>query len=57
MENDRSRKGGHQATVNKVPTAPPRTLMATTSSSQEDMMRTWIETIRQEFQKALAQAS
>ena len=38
MEMDPSLRGESQATVNMVSTVPPQPLMATTSSSQSDMM-------------------
>ena len=53
MEMDPSLRGGSQATVNMDSATPPQPLMATASSSQEDMMGTLIQTIRQEIQKAL----
>ena len=36
---------------------PPQPLMATASSSQEDMMRTLVQTFRQEIQEAVTQTS
>ena len=57
MEMDPSLRSGSQATVNMVSATPPQPLMATGSSSQEDMMGTLIETIRREIQKALPQTS
>ena len=57
MERDPSLRSGSQATVNMISAAPPQPLMATASSSQEDMMGTLIQTIRQEIQKALPQTS
>ena len=53
MEMDASRRRGSQATVNMVSATPPQPLMATASTSQEDMMGTLIQTIRQEIQKTL----
>ena len=41
----------------KVSAIRPQSLMATTPSSQEDMVGTLIQTIRQEIQKALPQTS
>ena len=55
MEMDPSLRSGSQATVNMVSALPPQPLMATTSTSQDDMMGTLIQTIRQEIQKALPQ--
>ena len=57
MEMDQSLKNGSQATVNMVSATPPQPLMATASTSQEDMMGTLIQTIRQEIQKALPQTN
>ena len=57
MEMDPSLKNGSQATVNMVSATPPQPLMATASTSQEDMMGTLIQTIRQEIQKALPQTN
>ena len=57
MEIDPSLRSGSQAAVNMVSATPPQPLMATESTSQEDMMRTLIQTIRQEIQKALPQTS
>ena len=53
MEMDPSLRSGSQATVNMVSASPPQTLMAKASTSQEDMVETLIQTIRQEIQKAL----
>ena len=39
MEMDPSLRGGSQVTANMVPATPPQPLMATASSSREDMMR------------------
>ena len=57
MEMDPSLRSASQATVNMVSATPPQPLMATASSSQKDMMRTLIQTIRQEIQKALPQTN
>ena len=57
MEMDPSLRSGSQATVNMVSVTPPQPLMATTSTSQEDIMGTLIQTIRQEIQKALPQTN
>ena len=57
MEVDPSLRIGSQATVNKVSATPPQPLMTTASTSQEDMMGTLIQTIRQEIQKALPQTN
>ena len=57
MDIDPSLRNGSQATVNTVSATPPQPLMATASSSQEDMMGTLIQTIRQEIQNALPQTS
>ena len=57
MEMDPSLGGGSQATVNMVSATPPQPLMTTASTSQEDMMGTLIQTIRQEIQKALPQTN
>ena len=57
MEMDPILRSGSQATVNMVSATPPQPLMATASSSQEDMMGILIQTIRQEIQKALPQTS
>ena len=57
MEMDPSLRGGSQATVIMVSALPPQPLMATTSTSQHDMMGTLIQTIRQESQKALPQTN
>ena len=57
MEMDPSLKSGSQATANMVSALPPQPLMATTSTSQNDMMGTLIQTIRQEIQKALPQTN
>ena len=45
--------GGSQATVMMLSVTPPQPLMATTYTSQEDMMGTLIQKIWQEIQKAL----
>ena len=55
MEMDPSLKGGIQATVNMVSATPPKQLTARTSSSQEDMMGTLVQIIRQGIQKAVPQ--
>ena len=57
MEMDPSLKSGSQATVNMFSSTPPQPLIATASTSQEDMMGTLIQTIRQEIQKALPQTN
>ena len=57
MEMDPSLKNGSQAAVNMVSATPPQPLMATASTSQEEMMGTLIQTIRQEIQKALPQTN
>ena len=57
MEMDSSLRSGSQATVNMVSATPPQPLMTTASSSQEDMMATLIQTIRQEIQKVLLQTN
>ena len=57
MEVDPSLRSGSQAAVNMVSATPPQPLMATASTSQEDMMGTLIQTIRQEIQKTLPQTS
>ena len=57
MELDHSLRSGSQATVNMVSATPPQPLMATTTTSQDDMMGTLIQTIRQEIRKALPQTS
>ena len=54
---DSSLKSGSQATVNMVSATPHQPLMATAFSSQEDMMGTLIQTIRQEIQKTLTQTN
>ena len=55
MQVDTSLRSGSQAAVNMVSATPPQPLMATASTSQDDMMGTLIQTIRQEIQKALPQ--
>ena len=55
MEMDPSLRSGSQATVNMVSALPQQPLMATTSTLQDDMMGTLIQTIREEIQKALPQ--
>ena len=57
MEMDPSLRSGSQATVNMVSAPPPQPLMTAASTSQDDMMGTLIQTIRQEIQKALPQTS
>ena len=57
MEMDPSLRSGSQATVNMVSATPAQPLMATASTSQEDMMGTLIRTIRQEIQKTLPQTN
>ena len=57
MEMDPSLRSGSQATVNMVSATPPQPLMATASTSQDDMMGILIQTIRQEIQKALPQTN
>ena len=57
MEMDPSLRNGFQATVNMVSATPPQPFMATASISQEDMMGTLIQTIRQEIQRGLTQTS
>ena len=58
MEMDPSLRSGSQAAVNMVSATPPQPLMATAStSSQEDMMGTLIQTIRQKLQKTLPQTN
>ena len=57
MEMDPSLKSGSQATVNMVSALPPQPLIARASTSQDDMMGTLIQTIRQEIQKALPQTN
>ena len=57
MEMDPSLRSGSQAAVNMVSAIPPQPLMATASTSQDDMMGTLIQTIRQEIQKALPQTN
>ena len=57
MEMDPSLREGSQATVNVVSATPPQPLMTTAAISQEDMMGTLIQTIRQEIQKVLPQTN
>ena len=57
MEMDPSLRSGSQAAVNMVSATPPQPLMTTASTSQNDMMGTLIQTIRQEIQKALPQTN
>ena len=51
MEIDPSLRSGSQARVNMVSATPPQPLMETAFTSQEDMTRTLIQTIRQKIQK------
>ena len=55
MEMDPSLRSGSQVSENMVSATPPQPTMATASTSQEDMMGTLIQTIRQEIQKVLLQ--
>ena len=57
MEMDPSLRSGSQVAVNMISATLPQPLMATTSTSQDDMMGTIIQTIRQEIQKALPQTN
>ena len=57
IEMDPSLREGSQATVNVVSATPPQPLMTTAPISQEDMMGTLIQTIRQEIQKVLPQTN
>ena len=57
MEMDPSLRSGSQTAVNMVSATPPQPMMATASSSQEDMIGTLIQTIRQGNQKTLPQTS
>ena len=57
MEMDSSLRSGSQAAVNMVSAPPPQPLMTTASISQDDMIGTLIQTIRQEIQKTLPQTS
>ena len=57
MEMGPSLLSGSTAAVNMVSGTPPQPPTATTSTSQRDMMGTFIQTIRQEIQKALPQTS
>ena len=57
MEMDPSLRSGSQAALNMVSATPLKPLMATASTSQDDMMGTLIQTIRQEIQKALPQTN
>ena len=57
MEMGPSLRSGSQATVNMVSATSPQPLMATASTSQDDMMGTLKQTIRQEIQKALPQTN
>ena len=54
---DPSLGSGSQTTVNMVSATPPQPLMATASTSPEDVMGTLIQTIREEIQKALPQTN
>ena len=51
MQMDPSLRGGSQATLNTVSSTPPQPLMATISSSEEELMGTLIQTFSQEIQK------
>ena len=55
MEMDPSLRSGYEAKINMVLATLTQPLMATASTSQEDMMLSLIPTIRQEIQKALPQ--
>ena len=57
MEMIASLRSGSQATVNMVSATPPQPLMASASTSQEGMMGTLIQTMRQKIQKVLPQTS
>ena len=57
MEMDPSLGGRPQATVNLVSATPPQPVMATNFNSQEDLVRTLIQRIRQEIQKTVLQTS
>ena len=57
MEMDPSHKSRSEAAVNMVSATPPQPLMATASTSEEDMMGTILQTIGQEIQQALPQTS
>ena len=57
MEMDPSLRSGSQAALNMVSATPLQPLMATASTSQEDMMGTLIQTFRQEIQRALPQTN
>ena len=57
MEMDPSLSSGSPAAVHMVSGTPPQPLMTTASISQEDVMGTLIQTIRQEIQKALPQTN
>ena len=57
MEMDPSLRSGPLATVTMVSATAPQPLMATASTSQEDLMGILIQTIRQEIQKALPQTN
>ena len=57
LEMDPSLRNGSQGTVKMVSATPPQPLMATACTSQEDVMGTLIQTIRQEIQNALPQTS
>ena len=49
LERDPSLKCGFRARVNMLSATPSQTLMASTSNSQDDMMGTLIQIIRQEI--------
>ena len=53
IEMDPSLRSGSQATVNMASATPPQLLMATASTSQEDMMVTLILTVRQVSPKSV----
>ena len=57
MEIDPSLRTGSQATVNMVSATPLQPLTATASTSEEQMMGTLMQTIRQDIEKALPQTN
>ena len=57
MEMDPSLRNGSQAAVNMVSATPLQPLMATASTSQDDMMGTLIQTMGQEIHKVLPQTN
>ena len=57
MEMDPSHRNGSQAAVDKVSATPPQPMKATASTSQEEMMGTLVQTIRQEIRKVLPQTN